>query len=221
MPDLSLRRVGCWFPLRRQRLDHSPPSYPPVPVILEGLVTTVTADGSLHLAAMGPEVSNPAAIDRLILKPFAGSRTAELLATHPEGVFHLTDDVLLLAQAVTGTLSVPPDARPAKLVRGWVLEGVCEAFEFRINEADRSAQRARLEAVVVQSHHGRPFRGFNRAAHAVVEAAIFFSRLHLLGPAEVSRQFESLRPLIEKTGGPREHDAFSLLVHQAATQRPS
>ena len=185
-------------------------------MILEGLVTTATAEGSLHLAAMGPEVSNPAAIERLVLKPFTGGRTADLLATHPEGVFHLTDDVLLLAQAVTGTLSTPPPARPAKLIRGWVLEDACEAFEFRIDKANRSGQRARLEAVVVESHHGRPFRGFNRAAHAVVEAAILFSRLHLLDPAEVNRQFDSLLPLVEKTAGPREHEAFRLLIDQAA-----
>ena len=188
-------------------------------MILEGLVTTAAADGSLHLAAMGPEVSNPATIDRLTLKPFAGSRTADLLAAHPEGVFHLTDDVLLLAQAVTGTLSTPPAARPATTVRGWILEDACEAFEFRIDEADRSGQRARLEAVIVRTHQGRPFRGFNRAAHAVVEAAILFSRLHLLGPTEVNRQLESLRPLVEKTAGPREHEAFGLLVHRAAAHR--
>jgi tRNA1(Val) A37 N6-methylase TrmN6 len=30
------------------------------------------------------------------------------LARQPEGVFHLTDDVLLLARIVTGTLAVPP-----------------------------------------------------------------------------------------------------------------
>ena len=40
-----------------------------------------------------------------------------------------------------------------------------------------------------------------------------------LGPTEVNRQLESLRPLVEKTAGPREHEAFGLLVHRAAAHR--
>ncbi len=181
-------------------------------MILEGLITSCHPDGSLHLAAMGPEVVASRRFDRLVLKPFAGSRTAELLAATPEGVFHLTDDVLLLARVVTGSLTEPPAARPAEQVRGWLLKDACEAFEFRIVEADTSGQRALLTAEVVASHSHRPFRGFNRAAHAVVEAAILFSRLHLSGAAEIQRQLEMLRPLIDKTASDCERQAFELIA---------
>ena len=161
---------------------------------------------------MGPEVSESREFTQLVLKPFAGSRTADLLAETPSGVFHLTDDVLLLARAVTGSLSEPPAARPAAEIRGWVLEDACEAFEFRIVAADTSGQRTRLTAEIAASHCHRPFRGFNRAAHAVVEAAILFSRLHLLGATEVDRQLELLRPLIDKTAGDREREGFELIA---------
>ncbi len=181
-------------------------------MILEGLVTSCQPDGSLHLAAMGPEMPDSRAFTQLVLKPFAGSRTAELLAETPAGVFHLTDDVLLLARAVTGSLSEPPAARPATNIRGWVLEEACEAFEFQIVAADTSGPRSRLTAEIVASHFHRPFRGFNRAAHAVVEAAILFSRLHLLGATEVDRQLELLRPLIDKTAGDREREGFELIA---------
>lgn len=181
-------------------------------MILEGLVTSCEIDGSLHLAAMGPEVPDARRLDHLVLKPFAGSRTADLLAATPEGVFHLTDDVLLLARVVTGGLTEPPVARPATKVRGWLLADACEAFEFRIAEADTSGQRARLTAEIVARHSVRPFRGFNRAAHAVVEAAILFSRLHLLGAAEIQRQLGLLQPLIDKTAGEREREAFELIA---------
>jgi len=49
----------------------------------------------------------------LILKPFQGSKTGSLLVSQPEGVFHLTDNVLLFAQAVTGV----PYPTSLKLVR--------------------------------------------------------------------------------------------------------
>lgn len=187
-------------------------------MILEGIVTTIDASGGLHLAAMGPDVDEAAArsgrIERLLLKPFATSQTAVHLRRHPEGVFHLTDDVLLLARLVAGRLEAPPPVRPATAVAGHVLVDACQAYEFVIDSADESAERLRLEARVVAAHAGRPFIGFNRAAHAVVEAAIVVTRLHLLGAEEVARQLAALAPLVEKTGGAREREAFTLLERQ-------
>jgi len=189
-------------------------------MILEGLVTTTDPAGAMHLAAMGPQVDATAAsghaIERLLLKPFPSSQTAGNLLRQPEGVFHVTDDALLLARVVTGTLAAPPASRPATAVRGWFLEEACRAYEFKIVATDTSQERLRLEARVVAVHEGQPFLGFNRARHAVVEGAILVTRLHLLGAEEVSRQFRELAVIVEKTGGPREHEAFRLLEEKVA-----
>jgi len=189
-------------------------------MILEGLITSCDAAGGLHLAAMGPEVDEAAclggAIEQLVLKPFETSQTAANLARLPEGVFHLSDDVLLLARVVTGSLAALPACRPAVGVRGWVLADACRGYEFKIELADTSQPRGRLVARVVQVHEGRPFVGFNRARHAVVEAAILVTRLHLLGAEEVSRRLEELAVLVRKTGGTREHEAFDLLGSHVA-----
>jgi hypothetical protein len=178
-------------------------------------VTTVDATGAMHVAAMGPWIDeaerDAGAIRRLVLRPFGTSQTAANLARHPEGVFHLTDDVLLLARIVAGRLDAPPPARPADRVRGFVLAGACRAYEFRVDSADASQERVRLEARVVAEREGRPFLGFNRAAHAVVEGAILITRLHLLGAEEVRRRLDDLGVLVEKTGGTREREAFHLL----------
>jgi hypothetical protein len=174
----------------------------------------------MHLAAMGPQVDPTAAyghaIEQLLLKPFASSQTGSNLLRLPEGVFHVTDDSLLLARVVTGTLAEPPASRPATAVRGWVLDDACRAYEFKVVAADTSQERLRLEAQVVAVHEGRPFLGFNRARHAVVEGAILVTRLHLLGVDEVRRQLRELAVLVEKTGGPREHEAFGLLEEKVA-----
>ena len=189
-------------------------------MILEGLVTTTDLAGAMHLAAMGPQVDATAAsghaIEQLLLKPFASSQTGGNLLRLPEGVFHVTDDSLLLARVVTGALAAPPASRPATAVRGWVLEEACQAYEFKVVAADTSQERLRLEARVVAVHEGRPFLGFNRARHAVVEGAILVTRLHLLGAEEVSRQLRELAVIVGKTGGPREHEAFRLLEEKAA-----
>ena len=182
-------------------------------MILEGLLTMSAAE-DVHIAAMGPEVADFRSMTQLILKPFQGSRTNDLLTAHPEGVFHLSDNVLLFALAVTGVSHERPQMHPADTVKGWILEDACEAFEFRIGQADTTGERCRLHAHIQKSHLIRPFRGFNRAAHAVIEAAILFSRLHLLDPEEVQHQLETLQSLVTKTAGEQERQAFDLIFDQ-------
>jgi hypothetical protein len=64
---------------------------------------------------------------------------------------------------------------------------------------------------VVHVGRTRDFFGFNRAKHAVVEAAILATRLHLLPLAEVAAEYRKLRVIVGKTGGPDEHTAMDLL----------
>ena len=64
-------------------------------MILEGLVTTTDADGTPHLAPMGP--TRGRRLRSLLLRPFPTSNTYRNLVRHGEGVFHVTDDVLLIA----------------------------------------------------------------------------------------------------------------------------
>lgn len=191
-------------------------------MILEGLVTTTDPAGAIHVAAMGPEIddgsreADPRAIERMLLKPFPSSQTAGNLLRVPEGVFHVIDDCLFLARVVTGTMHAAPASRPATAVRGWVLDDACRAYEFKVATTDNSQQRMRMEARVVAVHEGRPFLGFNRARHAVLEGAILVTRLHLLVATEIDRQFRDLALIVEKTGGAREREAFALLEARVA-----
>ena len=58
----------------------------------------------------------------------------------------------------------------------------------------------------------REFIGFNRARHAVLEAAIYSTRLHLLPRAFVESEFARLQTIVDKTAGPSELEAMALLV---------
>ena len=195
-------------------------------MILEGLITTCSPDGQPHLAAMGPEVDpvelKAGRIETLVLKPFATSQTARNLAATPAGVFQLTDDVLLLARTVAGS-GPRPDFLPAGGIEGWRLADAPMALEFRVISADRSGERQRLVARVERVHQGRPLLGHVRARHAVVEAAILVTRLHMIPAPEIAARFAELRTLVEKTGGPEEHEAFSILAERvvAATMPPT
>jgi hypothetical protein len=183
-------------------------------MILEGIVTTLAADGTVNVAPMGPHIDPPASdgtLTHFVLRPFRTSQTYANLKAHGEGVLHVTDDVLLLARAAVGALDPLPPLLPAAHVRGWVLAGACRYHEFRVLACDDTAERVRFEAEVMHTGRLRDFFGFNRAKHAVVEAAILATRIALLPAEEIAAEYRRLAVLVEKTGGPQEREAFALL----------
>jgi hypothetical protein len=182
-------------------------------MILESIVTTVGPGGELNVAPMGPVVD--AGLTRFRLRPFQTSTTFRNLQAHPEGVIHVVDDVLLIARGAIGALAEPP-TRPAEVVRGRVLQDACRSFEFRVVSCDASQPRSEIAVEIVHTATHRDFWGFNRAKHAVLEAAILATRLHLLPAEEIQAEFRRLEAPVEKTAGPRELEAFALLQEYVA-----
>ncbi|MDX1964118.1 MAG: DUF447 family protein [Pirellulales bacterium] len=183
-----------------------------MPFILETLVTTLNADGSVNLAPQGPiELIRD---ERYLLRPYQGSRTFENLLRARCGVLHICDDPLLLAQAALGEPDPPPKTRPAKEFAGRVLSAACRYYEFIIEEINTAAERSELTAQVVRKKTVREFGGWNRAQFAVLEATILATRLRFFPPAVVQTELQRLRPLVEKTGGERELAAWSYVEGQ-------
>jgi len=189
-------------------------------MVFEGLVSTVDPGGGRHLAPMGPRFVSGEGDPFFELAPFQGSSTLKNLLAHRQGVFHVTDQVLLFAQALQG-LAQPEWLAATKIV-GWVVSGSCRALEFTVVEADVQGQRSRLTCRVEHRHTFREMGAFNRARHAVIEGAILASRRHLIPLTELDRQLSALAPLVEKTGGKDEKTAFGLLLECVArTTEPS
>lgn len=184
-------------------------------MILEGIVTTRHADGSVNVAPMGPAIrladDGTPQFDRLLLRPFKTSLTYRNLTRDRCGVFQVTDDVLLLAKAAVLDDFEPPATVAAAHVPSVRLADCCRYYEFTIETLDESEDRSSMEARVVHVGRVRDFFGLNRAKHAVVEAAILATRRHLIPAGAMRADFDRLRPLVEKTGGPAEHEAFALL----------
>jgi hypothetical protein len=187
-------------------------------VILEGLVTSVSPQGEINVAPMGPIVDE--SLTTLHLRPFRTSTTHQNLKARPCGVFHVVDDVLLLARSAIGRLEVLPEMFPAEHVVGFVLRDACRWLEFEIESCDERDERTNLLARVVHTGRLRDFFGFNRAKHAVVEAAILATRVHLLPRDDILRQFAALEIPVQKTSGPREREAFGLLQRYVLENLP-
>lgn len=207
-----------------------------MPLIVEGLVTTVADDGGTHVAPMGPVVDSGAdtAWRRLVLRPYQTAATYRHLKRVGVGVLHVTDDVELIAQTAIGPPLAP--LRVASLAElaevpaavEWVgiasgqatgvdpaharvLLDACRWYAFRIVGGDESQPRTELTAEIFARGRLRDFFGFHRARHAVLEAAILATRTGLLPRADMLAEFVRLAILVEKTGGPAEERAFALL----------
>ena len=179
-------------------------------MILEGIVTSLDNAGELNVAPMGPIVDE--AMSTILLRPFQTSRTYRNLKEHPQGVLHVTDEVLLLARAAIGQLDETPETILAEKIGGRVLKSACRWYEFEVAELDDSEERTQIECRVVNSGRLRDFFGFNRAKHAVLEAAILATRVHILPAEQIRKELAALVSPIEKTAGPDEEAAFSLLT---------
>jgi hypothetical protein len=192
-------------------------------VILEGIVTTLGVENALNIAPMGPEIDSGLDMTRFVLKPFRTSTTYHNLKARGEGVFHVVDDVLLVAQTAIGLFPAPPPiTRQADVVRGQILTDACRYYEFRVVELDDRGDRTAIVVETIAQGRLRDFFGFNRAKHAVVEAAILATRTAFLPLDEILIEFRKLAVLVDKTGGPKERAAFTLLqrhVREAAARQ--
>jgi len=175
-------------------------------MILETIVSTVDREGRPNFAPMGITLEG----GNIMLRPFRTAVTWSNLQEVGEGVVNFTDNVLLFARCAVGSFA--PPHRDARRVRGVVLEDACYWKEFVIESRDLGDDRGRFGGRVVEEGRARDFVGFNRAKHAVLEATILSTRLHLLGRDRVLEEISRLRPLVDKTAGADEREAFDFLA---------
>ena len=172
-------------------------------MIIETILTSLAADGTVNCAPMGVEWGDT----EIVIKPFADTTTFRNLRATGTAVVNLTDDVMLFAQGATGDVIFPHG--PARVVRGVVLDAACSWREVEVVSIDDTPPRSRIVTRVV--HHGtrREFLGFNRARHAVLEAAILATRTHLLPARDILAEVGRLTVIVDKTAGPRELAAMA------------
>jgi hypothetical protein len=177
-------------------------------MIRETIVTTLNEEGQVHIAPLGLIVEEGG----FIIAPFRPSTTLDNLRATPYAVANFTDDVLVFAGCLTGRKDWP--TRPSTHVPGAVLEGALAHAELAVDHVQEDEQRPRFHCRVVHEANHAPFKGFNRAQAAVIEAAILASRLHMLPREKIERELGYLQIAVEKTAGPREHEAWRLLVEK-------
>jgi len=179
-----------------------------MPMIRECIVTTLGDGGRVHIAPLGLIEDG----DGWVVAPFRPSTTLDNLRNTPFAVANFTDDVLVFAGCLTGNKEWP--TRPATEIPGAVLDGALAHAELAVENVEEDELRPRFHCRVVREAIHAPFKGFNRAQAAVIEAAILASRLKMLPREKIEHELAYLQVAVEKTAGPREHEAWRLLIEK-------
>jgi hypothetical protein len=197
-------------------------------MIIEGIITTENTDGTMHVAPIGPHVNNE--LTDWTLKPFQTSKTFQNLHRTGAGVFHVSDDSLLMATSVLGITENSCEAWAAEwLARwrpqviacrssyyvsdcGWILKNSHRYFGMKTGEWNLSDSRAIVKCSISQQDTLRPFWGWNRAKHGILELSVLASRKHMISADEIETELRRFRIVIEKTAGECELAALELLT---------
>jgi hypothetical protein len=179
-----------------------------MPMIRESIVITADREGRAHIAPIGLIAEG----DGWIIAPFRPSTTLDNLQAVPFATASHTDDVRVFAGCLTDRRDWP--MLPSEEVPVPRLSGALAHAELAVAEVRDDPQRPRFLCRVVRIATHGPFPGFNRAKAAVIEAAILVSRLDMLPRDRIERELNYLQSAIDKTGGPKEVEAWSWLMEK-------
>ena len=181
--------------------------------IFETIVTVRGHDGRTHVTPLGVRYEDAL----VVLAPFRPSTTLDLLLQSRAAVVNFTDDVRVFAGCIVGRRDWP--LAPATRVDGVRLASCLAHEEIELVEVADDTQRPRLRCRVVHRETHGPFRGFNRAQAAVIEAAVLVSRLGILPPSKIDAELHYLQIAVDRTAGEPELQAWSWLMQAIADHR--
>lgn len=182
-------------------------------MIHEAVVITTNADSSPHIAPLGFRYEE----GFVVLAPFRPSITLENLEQRRQAVINLTDNVAVIAGCLTGRKDWP--TLPAHTVGGARLQDTLAHMELEVERIEEDEVRPKFYCTVSHEVTHAPFKGFNRAQAAVLEAAILVSRLSMLPAEKIDGEIEYLKIAVDKTAGERELLAWGWLMEKIQEHR--
>jgi uncharacterized protein len=179
-----------------------------MPMIRETIVSTMNGAGQVHLAPLGLIAEDTG----WIIAPFRPSTTLDNLRAIPFAVANYTDDVRVFAGCLTGRDQWP--MAPCCEIAIPRFAGALAHAELAVVHASEDELRPRFHCRVLRNVAHAPFRGFNRAQAAVIEAAILVSRLQMLPREKIEREIAYLEIAVSKTGSAAEEEAWKWLMER-------
>lgn len=182
-------------------------------MIYEAVIITRNEDGSDRIAPLGYKEID----EFIVLSPFRPSTTLSNIERTHHAVINLTDNVGIIAGCLTGHYDWP--LVPAMHIECSRLEDTLAHLELEVDHVEQDDIRPRFYCRIRHQQTHRPFKGFNRAQSAVLEAAILATRLSMLSTEKIDSEIEYLKIAIDKTAGPQEREAWGWLMTKIENYR--
>jgi uncharacterized protein len=179
-------------------------------MIRETIVSTANHAGQVHLAPIGIIADDGG----WIVAPFHPSTTLNNLRAVPFAVANFTDDVRIFAGCLTGRTRWP--TVPCAEIPIPRLADALAHTELAVTRIIEHELRPRFHCRALRTAAHAPFKGFNRAQAAVIEAAILVSRLGMLPRDKVEGEMAYLELAVTKTASTAEEEAWSWLKQAIA-----
>lgn len=183
-------------------------------MIIETVVSTIDRGKVPNFAPMGI----PCSAQIIVIRPFVSSKTYQNLKDTGEAVINITDNVLTIAKTALGDKNVRH--RPDSFTACHRLEDACRFISCAVEKIEEQNERAAFSCRILGRSRLRDFCGFNRAKHAVIEASILATRLHLYSRELISGKLDEYRQLVQKTGSAQEKEALELIDNYIKRKSP-
>ena len=175
-------------------------------MIKETIITTLNADGSIHIAPMGVRYED----DFYVIAPFKPSTTLKNLERSGQAVINMIDDVRIFAGCLTGHYDWP--TINTSVIDGKRLVAALSHIEIEVAHQEGDGLRPVFYCSEKHQETHAPFMGLNRAKAAVLEVAVLASRLHMLTDEKIDNEIEYLQIAIDKTASADELVAWGWLM---------
>jgi hypothetical protein len=175
-------------------------------MIYETIIITINKDFTPHIVPMGIHEQD----GMIVIEPFRPSTTLENLQRTQTAVINMTDDVSIFAGCLTGRSNWPTVT--TEIIDGHRLLSALAHIEVEVHHCDDDDIRPSFFCSVKNEVTHAPFKGFNRAQAAVIEAAILASRLRMLSAEKIETEIKYLQIAIDKTAGEKEKQAWNWLM---------
>lgn len=176
--------------------------------IQEVIIGTRGENNQMHYAPMGISEVN----GHILIQPFKPSATFNNLKNQRQCTVNYTTDVRVFAGALTGHRDW--QSHDCAVIQGGYLAQALSHQELEVVEFVDGDPRTEFYCRSVHSGNHAPFRGFNRAQNAVLEAAVLTSRLTMLPPEKIQQEMAYLQIAIDKTADEQERVAWGWLVEK-------
>ncbi|WP_436716524.1 DUF447 domain-containing protein [Roseiconus lacunae] len=121
------------------------------------------------------------------------------------------DDAYSAVNKATHAAEPAPDRVITSAQSHAILNECHRWFAIHVDQIRATPPRNEMRCRVIDQGIERPFIGFNRAKHAVIEAAILATRVGLIDDDVIRVQLDGLRSPVEKTASDDERVAFEMI----------